>query len=70
VVVANQRGQDATSEGQVRRFEYAAGAIENSFVAEAESLLDSMGIREHICQILEGGKEAFKKREERYSLDS
>jgi hypothetical protein len=33
-----------------------------------KDLLKSMGIREHITQIVEGGKEAFKKREEKYGF--
>jgi len=69
VIVANQKGQGQGTEGQDKRFEYAAGAIENNFVDEdAAGVLDQMGIREHICQILEGGKDAFKKREQRYNL--
>jgi hypothetical protein len=31
-------------------------------------LLKSMGVREHIADIVEGGKEAFKKREEKYGF--
>jgi hypothetical protein len=35
---------------------------------ESIDLLKSMGIREHIAEIVEGGKEAFKKREEKYGF--
>jgi hypothetical protein len=35
---------------------------------EKTDLLKSMGIREHIAEIVEGGKEAFKKREEKYGF--
>ena len=31
-------------------------------------ILSSQGIREHICDILEGGREAFKKREQKYGF--
>ena len=30
--------------------------------------LKKQGIREHVCEILEGGVEAFKKREEKYNI--
>ena len=46
------------------------GAIENTFAKiEAETdLLKSMGIKEHIADIVEGGKEAFKNREKKYGF--
>lgn len=28
--------------------------------------MESQGIREHVCDILEGGKVAFEKREQKY----
>jgi hypothetical protein len=31
-------------------------------------VLQSQGIREHVCEILEGGTEAFKKRENKYAI--
>jgi hypothetical protein len=40
---------------------YNAGALENT-------MEDGSGIREHVCRILEGGTDAFRKRERRYSL--
>jgi energy-coupling factor transporter ATP-binding protein EcfA2 len=42
---------------------YCAGALENTAA-------DGTGIREQVCRILEGGSEAFRKRERRYSLPS
>jgi len=30
--------------------------------------LSSCGIREHACEILDGGEEAFEKRKEKYRL--
>ena len=32
-------------------------------------ILSSQGIREHICDILEGGREAFEKREQNMDLE-
>ena len=40
---------------------YNAGALENTAP-------DGSGIREQVCRILEGGSDAFRKRERRYSL--
>jgi hypothetical protein len=57
------------NEGGVK-FQYLSGSIENS-AAKNESVtveLESQGIREHICEVLEGGTEAFKARERRYRI--
>ncbi|MFC5978821.1 hypothetical protein [Flavobacterium salmonis] len=50
------------------KFDYINGAIENSFekIDTETNLLLSMVIREHIADIVEGGKDAFKKRELKY----
>ena len=46
-----------------------AGFLEDTFAKnDSTDLLKSMGIREHIAEIVEGGKEAFKKREEKYGF--
>jgi len=69
VIVANQDGQGQGRNAKYR-FEYISGAIECSFTdSKATSVLDAQGIREHVCHVLEGGKEAFQKREEKYCLD-
>jgi ABC-type cobalamin/Fe3+-siderophores transport system ATPase subunit len=41
---------------------YDSGSLEHSVVGE------ELGIREVVCLLLEGGEEAFKAREKRYSL--
>jgi flagellar hook protein FlgE len=54
VVVANQDGE-GFGENKKYRFEYYSGSIECSFTnPEAASVLESHGIREHVCHILEG----------------
>jgi hypothetical protein len=70
VIVANQKGEDDGRENNNYRFEYINGAIENSFKINDEELgiLNKMGIKEHVTEILEGGKEAFIKREEKYGF--
>jgi hypothetical protein len=67
IIVANQTGQDAKRDNKTYQFEYVSGSIENTFNSqEADGILNQMGIREHVCEILEGGNEAFKKREAQY----
>lgn len=72
VIIANQKGQDENRENKSFRFEYVNGALENTFLKndknEELGVLFSMGIREHVTEILEGGREAFKKREEKYGF--
>ena len=51
------------------KFEYRSGPIEESYKDEtSDYILTQKGIREHICEILEGGTEAFVKRERRYRI--
>lgn len=68
IIIANQRGQNDIETTSEYRFDYISGAIENSFDKNDEEtdLLISMGIREHIADIVEGGKDAFKQRELKY----
>jgi len=70
-IVANQSGQEVGRENKKFRFEYVSGALENSFELDAvqePAILFCKGIRQHVCEILEGGKEAFQKREQKYSF--
>ena len=70
VIIANQSGKEA--ENYSRQFEYRCGAIENvSPVMEIDGtvrkgILNQKGIQEQICDILEGGKDAFEKRANKY----
>lgn len=45
------------------KISYQSGALENTVMRDG-----SPGIREHVCKILEGGAEAFRRREKKYSL--
>ena len=69
VIVANQNGNNSPNQNGVK-FHYINGSLENSKDKNAcvESILESQGIREHVCEILEGGKEAFEKREKKYGF--
>lgn len=74
VIVANQKG--VNSPNNQFRFEYRSGAIENNTPMLDENgrqisgMLNSKGIQQHICEILEGGQEAFIKRQQKYSLNT
>lgn len=68
IFVAHQYGQNPNEAVSEYQFDYINGALENSFskISESQNILESMGIREHIADIVEGGKEAFKQRELKY----
>ncbi len=53
---------ERSSTQQYPRFHYNSGGLEYSAIG------DKLGIREAVCLLLEGGEEAFKARENRYSL--
>lgn len=68
VIVANRHGHDRPNEGKVV-FDYRSGGLESSYsVPGAEYELDRKSVREHVIQILDGGEEAFRKRQEKYKL--
>ncbi len=68
-IVANQDGQ-GNKENEKHRFEYVTGGLEHSFSVgnNKKGILYTKGIKEHICEILEGGTDAFKKRGQKYSF--
>jgi hypothetical protein len=70
IIVAHQKGQGDTETNSPFEFEYINGPLENTFapITTEKNLLKSMGIREHIADIVEGGKIAFQKREEKYGF--
>ncbi len=69
VIVANQQGQEQGKENKEFAFEYATGALEYSYKKFNEAgILYKMGIKEHVCDILEGGEDAFKRREIKYGF--
>jgi hypothetical protein len=66
VIVANF---DKGLEKQISRISYVSGSLENTFKNDSVNIiLEKKGIREHVCEILEGGEEAFKKREDKYQI--
>jgi ABC-type cobalamin/Fe3+-siderophores transport system ATPase subunit len=66
VIVANQSGEHVKN--KTYKFEYVQGALEQTFTLENEDdVLRRQGVQEHVCDILEGGKEAFDKRKLKYN---
>jgi predicted ATPase len=69
IIIANQNGLD-TPNINGSKFQYISGSLENTkpFDEQAKSILESEGIREHVCEVLEGGSEAFENREKKYGF--
>lgn len=62
VIVSNQSGQRSGIENSEFRFEYYTGSLECSFTSQDDSgRLHTRGIREHVCEILEGGIRPLRK---------
>ena len=67
IIVANQQGIGNDNPDEIK-FAYITGALEDSFMTDTRIMLLSQGIREHVCDLLEGGNKAFKLREQKYQL--
>lgn len=69
VIVANQEGADSHNLNGFK-FQYKNGALEDTKPKDDQDayILSSQGIREHVCDILEGGRAAFEKREQKYGF--
>lgn len=69
VIVANQEGNNSHNRDGIR-FQYINGALEFTKPKNPAEVivLSSQGIREHVCDILEGGRDAFEKREQKYGF--
>lgn len=68
LIVANRHGADRKNRSS-RTFDYLTGAIEDSKDRTTNQyVLESCGIREHAIDILDGGKEAFEKRKNKYKI--
>ena len=70
VIVANQNGKNAPNDRGIK-FQYVHGSLENTsarITDDNEPILYRCGIREHVCDILEGGEKAFRDRENKYGF--
>lgn len=75
IIVANW---DKSKKEQPARICYVSGSLENTFKISKNDFseddwnnipdLEKNGIREHICEILEGGEEAFERRKKKYGF--
>lgn len=70
IIVAHQQSNLEKNKNG-KKFQYINGALENTSVRNesCEFILQSQGIREHIFDVLEGGEEAFAKREQKYNYN-
>lgn len=69
VIIANQAGQEKGANNEKFKFEYRTGSLENTNYDEKHvAILKQMTIKNHVCEILEGGKEAFYNREKKYDF--
>lgn len=71
VIIANQKGNSTPN--NIYHFEYTSGALEDTSIRlqdNAIPILNRQGIKEHVCDILEGGEVAFKKREQKYAIST
>ncbi|TDD15771.1 hypothetical protein E1218_30955 [Kribbella turkmenica] len=68
IVVANRHGDDRRNRDGLM-FKYLTGSLEHSSEKnDSEFILESCGMREHACEILDGGEDAFKKRSAKYKV--
>ena len=69
IIVSNQQDEKSPNVDN-NKFQYVAGGLE--FTKDKDIAVPitlwTQGIREHVCEILEGGNEAFKKRERKYGI--
>ena len=69
IIVANQQSDNSPNQNG-KKFDYVNGALENrNSDSTSEFILQKYNIREHVCDILEGGEDAFIKRENKYSIN-
>lgn len=69
VIVANRHGNDRKNDDN-QLFDYLTGSLESTKPRNdgAGTVLSSSGIREHACDILDGGEQAFESRKNKYNI--
>jgi len=69
IIVANQHGDDRKNANN-QKFDYISGSLEFTKAKDKDEkiVLQSCGIREHACDILDGGKSAFESRKNKYNI--
>lgn len=69
IIVANRNGNDRkNSDG--KQFNYLTGSLEFTTKKDkaCTDTLQSQGVCEHACEILDGGKQAFESRKNKYNI--
>lgn len=68
IIVSNRDGAKTPNENY--KFEYLTGSIENDEPINEKStfVLPKKSIQGHICEIMEGGQEAFNLRKQKYNI--
>ncbi len=69
IIVTNRHGTDRKNANE-RQFNYLTGSLEYSKTKDEEcaDTLQSQGVCEHACEILDGGKLAFEQRKNKYNI--
>lgn len=69
IIVANRHGNDRVN-ADAKQFNYFTGSLDFSKIKDevCKDTLLSQGIREHSCEILDGGKNAFELRKNKYNM--
>jgi hypothetical protein len=69
LVIANRNGNDRRNQDG-KQFNYLTGSLEHSRSHDANcgDTLNSQGVCEHACSILDGGKHAFERRKKKYQI--
>jgi len=69
IIVANRNGDDRPNKDG-KTFAYLTGSLEHTKAKDPNEklVLERAGIREHACEILDGGAEAFQKRKDKYRI--
>lgn len=70
VIVANQHSEEFKNRSKLRYY-YGCGALESQVTGKKKNYFFARArIKDHVCQILDGGQQAFSKRAERYRDDN
>lgn len=70
IIIANQHSDESPNQDG-EKFDYVNGSLENDIsISNSEYLLQKQSIRTHVCEILEGGEDAFKNRENKYNFSN
>ncbi|MGT2751872.1 TrlF family AAA-like ATPase [Streptococcus porcinus] len=68
IIVANKDSNNSQNENGLT-FDYINGSLESSIrKPESNYILQKFSIKEHVCDILEGGQTAFLKHENKYNI--